>query len=176
MARPEKEKVVTEFGEYLEKAQGVYVADYKGLTVAQISNLRSALSAEGAKLRVARNSLVKRAMDQAGQKELSELLTGPNAFVFGFDDPVVPARIMREFRKKARVEKPEVRGFVIDGRFMPAERFDEIAALPPKNELIAGVVGSVQAPLSGMVFTLQGILRELAGTIQALADQRQAEG
>jgi large subunit ribosomal protein L10 len=175
MARPEKEQVVAEFTEYLDRAQSVYVADYQGLNVELISELRAAMRAEGVKMRVAKNTLVKRAMDQVGQKDLAGTLTGPNAFVFGFDDPVVPARIIREFQKNARVDKPAVRGFVLDGEYMPGERFDEIASLPGKAELVAKVVGSVQAPLANLVFTLQAILRELVGTLQALADKREGE-
>ena len=83
--------------------------------------------------------------------------------------------IIREFQKKARVDKPAVRGFVLDGEYMPGEKFDEIASLPGKAQLVAMVVGSVQAPLANMVFTLQGILRELVGTVQAVADQREGE-
>jgi large subunit ribosomal protein L10 len=175
MARPEKEQVVQDFTEYLNSAQSVYVADYQGLNVKLISELRTAMRAEGVKMRVAKNSLVKRAMEAAGQKELAGTLTGPNAFVFGFDDPVVPARIIREFQKKAKVDKPAVRGFVLDGEYMPGERFDEVANLPGKMALVATVVGAVQAPLANMVFTLQAILRELVGTLQAVADQREGE-
>ncbi len=176
MLRPEKEQVVVEFDEYLKNAQSVYVADYKGLTVLQISELRSAFRQEGVKMRVAKNSLVKRAMEASGHQELADTLTGPNAFVFGFDDPVVPARIMREFKKKLKLQKPEVRGFLLDGAFLPGSQFEEIAALPGKDELIAMVVGSIGAPLSSLVFTFHGILREFVGTITALAGKREAEG
>ena len=176
MLRPEKEQVVADFNEYMQGAQSVYVADYQGLTVSQISELRTAFRQEGVKMRVAKNSLVKRAMETAGEKDLADTLTGPNAFVFGFDDPVVPARIMREFKKKLKLEKPEVRGFVLDGTFLPGDQFEEIAALPGKSELIAKVVGSIQAPLSELVFTCNGILREFVGTLTALAEKRESEG
>ena len=176
MARPEKEKLVQEFSEYLERSQCVYVADYQGLNVSQISELRAALRAEGIKMRVAKNTLVKRALEQKGLSELAGTLSGPNAFVFGFDDPVVPARIIREFKKKSRAEKPVVRGFVLDGTFMPAQSFDAVSELPGKQELLARVVGSIQAPLSELVFTLNGILRELVGTLDALAESRGAKG
>lgn len=176
MARPEKEQVVAEFDAYIERSQAMYVADYQGLNVAQISELRAALRTEGIKMRVAKNSLVKRALEARGHAELAATLSGPNAFVFGFDDPVVPARIIREFKKKAKTEKPVVRGFVVDGAFLPAARFDAVAELPRKGELVARVVGSIQAPLSNFVFTLHGILREFVGTVDALAEQRRAKG
>ena len=175
MARPEKEAVVAEFQEQIESAAGVYVADYQGLNVEQISELRAAMRAENVKMRVAKNTLVRIAARRAGQDELSDILTGPNAFIFGFDDPVVPARIIREFKRKARVEKPVVGGFLIEGKFMPAERFDEVADLPAKAALVGRVVGSIQSPLSSLVFTLQGILRELVGTVEAVRDQKQGK-
>jgi len=176
MARPEKEKLVAEFTDYVARSQSVYVADYQGLNVSQISELRALLRAEGIKMRVAKNTLVKRAFEAHGLNDLAATLSGPNAFVFGFDDPVVPARIIREFKKKARTEKPVVRGFVVDGAFLPAQSFEAVSELPRKEELVARVVGSVQAPLSNFVFTLHGLLREFVGTVEALADARQAKG
>lgn len=175
MARPEKEQVVEEFSGYLENSQSVYVADYQGLNVSQISELRSAFRAEGIRMRVAKNTLVKRALEARGLADLAATLSGPNAFVFGYDDPVVPARIIREFKKKARTEKPVVRGFVIDGAFLPGERFEAVSELPSKHELVARVVGSIQAPLSNFVFTLNGILRELVGTLDAVAESRRGK-
>lgn len=175
MARPEKEKVVAEFDDYIGRSQAVYVADYQGLNVAQISELRAALRTEGIKMRVAKNTLVKRSLEARGFGELAATLSGPNAFVFGFDDPVVPARIIREFKKKAKTEKPVVRGFVVDGAFLPAARFDAVSELPSKGELVARVVGSIQAPLSNFVFTLNGIIREFVGTVDALAEARKAK-
>lgn len=172
MAHPDKEKVVLEFDQYIERSQAVYVADYQGLNVSQISELRAQLRAEGIKMRVAKNTLVKRALEARGFSELAQTLSGPNAFVFGFDDPVVPARIIRDFKKKAKTEKPVVRGFVVDGAFMPAGRFEAVADLPRKDELVARVVGSIQAPLSNFVFTLHGIVREFVGTLDALAEAR----
>lgn len=174
MARPEKVAIVEEFKGHLEKAQGVYVADYKGLDVEQVTELRAAFRAENVVMRVAKNTLVKRAMKEAGFDELSETLVGPNAFVFGFDDPVVPARIMKEFKQKGRLQKPEIVGFLLDGDFMSGDRFAEVADLPGKQDLVARVVGSIQAPLSGLVYTCNGILRELVGTLDALADQKKA--
>jgi large subunit ribosomal protein L10 len=176
MAHPEKEKVVAEFSAYIERSQAIYVADYQGLNVSQISELRAMLRAEGIRMRVAKNSLVKRALEARGLPDLAATLSGPNAFVFGFDDPVVPARIIREFKKKARSEKPVVRGFVVDGAFMPAARFEAVSELPRKDELVARVVGSIQAPLSNFVFTLHGIVREFVGTLEALAEARRAKG
>jgi large subunit ribosomal protein L10 len=137
MARLEKEKLVAEFTDYVTRSQAVYVADYQGLNVKQISELRSALKAEGVKMRVAKNSLVKRALEARGYTDLAGTLSGPNAFVFGFDDPVVPARIIREFKKKSKAEKPVVRGFVLDGAFMPAAQFEAVSELPGKGELVA---------------------------------------
>lgn len=176
MARPEKAQVVAEFSDYIERSQAVYVADYQGLNVSQISELRALLRSEGIKMRVAKNTLVKRALEARGLSDLAATLSGPNAFVFGFDDPVVPARLIREFKKKARTEKPVVRGFVLNGAFMPAASFEQVSELPRRDELVARVVGSIQAPLSNFVFTLHGIVREFVGTLDALAESRQAKG
>lgn len=176
MARPEKEAVVRDFEADFQAATGVYVADYQGMTVEQISQLRRAMRAEKIKIRVAKNTLVRRAAKAAGYDALSDVLVGPNAFIFGFDDPVAPARIIREFKKKSKLEKPAVGGFILDGHVLPGDRFEAVAALPSKQELVAQVVGSVQAPLTNFVYTLQGILREFVGTVTAIADQKKAPG
>ena len=174
MARPEKEAVVSEFRGHLNKAQSVYVADYKGLTVEQITELRSAMRKQKVVFRVAKNTLVKRALREAGQEELSNVLVGPNAFIFSFDDPVAPARVIKEFKTKAKLEKPDVRGFALEGKFFSAKEFTKVADLPGKKELVAKVVGSIQAPLANFVFTLNGILREFVGTVDAIAQKKGA--
>jgi large subunit ribosomal protein L10 len=176
MARPEKEAVVRDFAADFQAATGVYVADFQGMTVAQISELRRAMKAERIKMRVAKNTLVRRAAQAAGYEALTSVLVGPNAFIFGFDDPVAPARIIREFKRKSKLEKPAVGGFILDGNVLPGERFDAVAALPSKQELVAQVVGSVQAPLANFVLTLQAILREFVGTVTAIADQKKELG
>jgi len=176
MARPEKESVVRDFEADFKAATSVYVADYQGMTVEQISELRRAMRAERIKMRVAKNTLVRRAAQASGFEALSSVLVGPNAFIFGFDDPVAPARVIREFKRKSKLEKPAVGGFILDGNVLPADQFDAVASLPSKQELVARVVGSVQAPLANFVFTLQGILREFVGTVTAIADQKQEAG
>jgi len=173
MARPEKESVVREFEADFQAATGVYVADYQGMTVEQISELRAAMRAERVKIRVAKNTLVRRAARAAGYDKLPDVLNGPNAFIFGFDDPVAPARIIRDFKKKFKLEKPAVGGFILDGNVLPGEQFEAVASLPSKQELVANVVGSVQAPLVNFVFTLQAILREFVGTVTAIAEQKE---
>jgi large subunit ribosomal protein L10 len=172
MARPEKEAVVNEFRGHLSKAQGVYVADYKGLNVEQVTELRAAMRKQKIVFRVAKNTLVKRALREAGQEELSNVLVGPNAFIFGFDDPVAPARVIKEFKTKAKLEKPAVRGFALEGKFFSDNDFAKVADLPGKKELVARVVGSIQAPLANFVFTLNGIIREFVGTVDAIAEQK----
>jgi large subunit ribosomal protein L10 len=173
MARPEKESVVREFEADFQAATAVYVADYKGMTVEQISELRAAMRAERVKIKVAKNTLVRRAARAAGYDKLSDVLNGPNAFIFGFDDPVAPARIIRDFKKKSKLEKPAIGGFILDGNVLPGAQFEAVASLPSKQELVAKVVGSVQAPLANFVFTLQAILREFVGTVTAIAEKKE---
>ncbi len=170
MKRPEKEQQVEELGKLFEESESIFVTDFLGLNVAQITEFRKNLRDNDIKYRVAKNTLYKIAAQGKGYDELSEHFSGPTAIAFGGEDPTAPARIIHEFNKKNG--KPEVKVFWADGKIYKAERIKDLAEMPTKDELIARVVGAISAPLTGLVGTLDGIIREFCVTIDQIAQQK----
>jgi large subunit ribosomal protein L10 len=174
MARPEKVKVVEELAQKLTDAGSVFVTDYAGLTVIDITDLRAQLRAAGISYRVAKNTLLRLAAKQAGVQELIGSFQGPTAVAFGDRDPVAGAKIFKDFY--TRLEHPEVRSFVVEGHMYGSEDLKAFAALPPREDVLAGLVAAVESPITGFVGTLNAVIRDFIGTIDALAKKREDEG
>jgi large subunit ribosomal protein L10 len=149
----------------------MYLAEYKGLNVKGISQLRRRIREAGGEMVVAKNRLLNLAIAGTGAEGLNAYLKGPNAVIFCEADALAPAKVMQEFQKtnEALVWK----GGFVDGTVLDANGMKRIADLPSKQEIIAGVVGTVAGPLSGLVFTLGGLVSELVFTLQAVADKKQ---
>ena len=170
MSRTEKEKVVAELGQMFEESENIFVTDYLGLNVAQVTEFRKNLREQNIKYIVAKNSLLRRAAQNKGFENLVEHFNGPTAIAFGMEDPTIPAKAIHEFSKKNG--KPEVRVFFADGKLYLSEDLKSLAELPSRDELIARIVGSIGAPLSGLVGTLDGLLREFCVTIDQIAQTK----
>ena len=170
MQRSEKESVIQEVTEVFEKAKGVFVADFAGLTVEKISALRKKCRAAKVEFMVVKNTLAKRAADKAGKSGINPFFKGPSAIAYSFDDPTAPARIIKEFFKEN--QKPTVRGSLFDGLFLGADKIDQIASLPSRNELIARMLGGFNAPIQGLVGSLNGILTKFVRTLDAVRDSK----
>jgi large subunit ribosomal protein L10 len=170
MQRSEKEIVVQDVTEVFEKAKGVFVADYAGLTVEKISVLRQKCRAAKVEFKVVKNTLAKRAADAAGKGGINAYFKGPSAIAYSYDDPAAPARVIRDFYKDN--QKPKVRGSLFEGEFFGPERIDQIASLPSRNELIAKVLGGFNAPIQGFVGGLNGILSKFVRTLDAVRESK----
>ena len=172
MPTQEKIEAVAELKEQVSASSGIYLAEYKGLSVQAISDLRKQMRDAGAQMIVAKNRLFKLALDGTSAEGLSEHLAGPNAVFFCTDDPVAPAKVVADFAK----DHPTVvwKGGYIDGAVLDARGMERIAYLPSKQEIVAGVVGGVSSPITGFVFTLNGLVSDLVYTLQAVADQKQS--
>jgi large subunit ribosomal protein L10 len=150
---------VAEIQAKLAKAQSVAIFDYRGLTVEEVSNLRNDMRAAGIEYVVLKNSMVERAAKQGGIDEaINDYLKGPSAFAFGYDDPVAPAKLLKETVRKLR--KCEVKGGLINGVVSNAAAFDTLADLPPREVLIARLLGSMLSPLSGLAIALDQIAKK----------------
>jgi large subunit ribosomal protein L10 len=167
MKRSEKDKVVAEVADLIARAQGMYFTDFTGITVAEATRLRSEFRKEGVEYRVVKNTLVKRALRQVNEYDtLDEKLTGPTAVAFGYTDPVTPAKVIKKFRDDTK--KLEVKACVIGTDVYDSSKFDELAALPTYEESIAGIMGSVTAPVSGIVGVLNEVIRQIVGLVEAI--------
>jgi large subunit ribosomal protein L10 len=171
MQKPEKERIVAELTERLRTSETLIVADYRGLSVKEIDELRTKLLEQGASFTVVKNSLTRRAAEAAGADALLALLDGPTAIAFldTGGDAVAVAKALADSAKTTRVL--EVRGGVMQGRAITAADVDELAKLPPVDVLRGQVLGAVSAPLYAIVGLFTAPLQNLHGLIQARIDQ-----
>ncbi len=160
---------VNELTDTFKSAQCVAVTDYAGLTVEKATLLRSELRKKNIRYIVAKNTLMKIAAKEAGINGLDNYLTGPTAVALGQEDPGAMAKILFDFGKTN--QKPQIRAIYIDGVVYGGADSERIAKLPGRDQLIAMVVGSVTAPLSGFVGTLDGIVRKFVGTLDAMKEK-----
>jgi len=174
--KEQKQKVVEELTERLRSAQSIIVADYRGLTMPQIDNLRTELLKHGAKFTVVKNTLTRRAAEAAGAETLLALLEGPTAIAFleSDGDPVAVAKALGAAARETRVL--EVRGGVLEGRTITAADVESLAKLPPLDQLRGQVVGTMTAPLYAIVGLFTAPLQNLVGLIDARIEQLDAEG
>jgi len=171
MARPEKEAAVQEIADIFEQAKGIFITDYKGLDVEQMSAFRGKCREAAVSYKVVKNTLARLASEKAGYDELIEHLKGPSAIAYSYDDPSAPARIIAEFTKKS--EKPQIKVSIFEGNFYGPDKIAVIATLPPKEQLLARMVGGFNAPIQGFAGSLSGILSKLVRTLDAVKQSKE---
>jgi large subunit ribosomal protein L10 len=171
MQRPEKEQIVAELTERLQSTETLIVADYRGLSVKEVDELRTKLIEHGASFTVVKNSLTRRAAQAAGADALLALLDGPTAIAFleAEGDPVAVAKALSDSAKTTRVLA--VRGGVLQGRTITADDIEELAKLPPVDVLRGQVLGAVAAPLYAILGLFTAPLQDLYGLIDARIEQ-----
>ncbi len=145
------------------------VSDYRGLTVAGIQALRRRIKESGGNIRIAKNSLARRAADDAGLGDVKILFDGPSAITGCYDDLVGPARALWE--NYERDDRWAVRGGVLNGELISADQVQRIASLPSRDQLLAQAVWGIESPISGFVRSLEGILSGLVYALQGRVDQ-----
>ena len=167
----QKQEAVADVVDKLKRAHSVVVLDYRGLTVAEVSDLRSKFREAGVEYKVIKNNMLKRAADELKIEGMDDYFKGPTAVAFGYEDPVSPAKILCKFVKD--VNKTEIKGGILDGKAMDAKGIESLSKLPSKEELIAKMMGSMNAPITNSALALQAIPRGLACALKAVADQKQ---
>ena len=176
MDREQKQRQVEELAERLRGADTLIVADYRGLTMPQIDELRTKLLEQGARFTVVKNTLTRRAAEEAGSDALLALLDGPTAIAFleSDGDPVAVAKALQDAARDTQVLA--VRGGVLQGRSITSEDVAELAKLPPLDVLRGQVLAAVTAPLTAIVGLFTAPLQDLVGLIDARIEQLQAQG
>ena len=154
-----KQELVNQIAEEIKASSSVVIADYRGLNVAEVTELRNNMRNEGLTFKVYKNSLVRRAMEQAGIEGLDVVLTGPNAFAFSADDAVAPARVLNDFAKQH--ENLELKAGVIEGKVADQSEIKAIASLPSREGLLSMLLSVLTAPM-----------RNTALAVKAVADQK----
>lgn len=172
-----KQAVVAQLKEQLESAKGVVLTSYKGLTVAQDTELRRELREAGVSYHVVKNTMLRIAAKEAGIEGIEEHLEGTTAFAFSTEDAVAPAKVICGFIKKNKLEDAEVltvKVGMVEGKVIGVDEVKALAALPSREELIAKLLSSMNAPISNTVNVLQGVIRNAVYVLDAIRSQKES--
>jgi len=172
MVKEAKTKKTDDLRAALKDAKSIVLSDFTGLNVKDISELRRLCREKGVAFRVVKNTLAKRGFDELGVTGMAPLLEGPTALAVSTVDEALPAQILKKFADD--YELPRLKGGYVSGRVITAQEVIRLASLPGREVLLAQVVGTVQAPLRGLVNCLGASLRDLVNVVKAIEDKKGA--
>jgi len=171
-ARAIKIQAVGEIKKLLKDSSSIVLVDYKGLNVEEATRLRRQLSDAGVKYKVYKNTLVDIAASEIGIEGLSQYLTGPTAMAFSLNDPIAPAKQIAESIKK--LNKMQIKAGVLEGKVIDAQGVKILAELPSKQELVAKLLGSLNAPVANFVGILGGPVRALVYALNSVRESKES--
>lgn len=177
MNKEQKAESVAEIKALIEDSEAMYLTDFAGLTVEEVNELRKEFYKSNVKYKVVKNTLTVRALKETGKytthlEKLSETLNGPTGIVFAKDNPVAPAKILKKFVDK--IEKPKLKIAIVENEVYDSKKLNTLAALPTKEEVIAGILGSLNSPASGIVGSINAVMRDLFSVIEEVAKKKAA--
>ena len=164
-----KEQVI-QLTEKLGKAKAIYFTDYLGLDVSSITELRKECFNQDVEFRVAKNTLIKLAAENNKIEGLEGFLSGPTALAISYDEPTIPAKVIKKFAKKH--EKPEIKGILFEGEVLQNDRFESIASLPSREELLSHFVGTIQSPLTSLTRILNASMSNMVCVLTNLKNSK----
>jgi len=167
-----KSKIVEEIKEKISSSQSMILVDYRGLDVEELTELRKKYREAGVDYKVYKNTMMRFAFKDLGLEEFNEYLRGPSAVAFGLEDPVAAAKVTSDFAKTN--EKLEIKAGIVDGVIIDENGVKNLAALPPKEVLVAQVLAGMNTPIQGFANVLQGTVRSLAIVLNAIAEEKAA--
>lgn len=150
-----KEAKVSEIIEKFQKSQAAVLTSYIGITVEEDTELRKKMRESGVDYKVLKNTLTLRAAKEVGYGDIEKFLVGPVAIAFSYDDPTKPARILADFAKTHK--KIELKAGVVQGQIFDTDKINELSKIPPKEVLIAKLLGSFKAPISNLAYALNAV-------------------
>lgn len=169
-----KYEQVEELRGMLGKTQAVFVAEYRGMTVAQITDLRSRVRAAGSEMKVAKNTLMKIAMKEEGMPVFADdVAYGPNVFALSYGDPVALAKVLREFSREKTNKFFVLKGGVLGDSILGTDQVNALADLPSKEILLGQVVRTIAAPIAGFLTVLNGPIRGLVTCLSQIKDNKE---
>ncbi|NLI33469.1 MAG: 50S ribosomal protein L10 [Deltaproteobacteria bacterium] len=171
MDRAKKEQVVAELHEKLQRASATILTDFRGLTVAEVTELRDTLAAQEVEFQVIKNTLMRLAGKDTGSAVLEPMITGTNAVAIGYGDPSVPAKIIKKYSKTN--EKLKVKAGALGSRLLNVEQLSALAELPPREELLAKMLGTLKAVPTGLVNVLSAVPRAFVSVLAAIQRKRE---
>jgi len=167
----EKQQIVQEIEKKLSDATLVVFTDYKGLNVEEMTDLRNKLRLPGVEYKVLKNTMTRFALKNQGFDEIASQLEGPNAVLFSNEEPVAPAKVIFDFIKQYK--KLEIKIGLLDGQIVSAEALKALADLPPREVLVAQVLGTMQAPINNFVYVLNANITGLARVLDQIREQKE---
>jgi large subunit ribosomal protein L10 len=174
LSKDSKKEILQDLIANLKESKGVVLTDYQGMNVSQISSLRNELKEKKVEFKIVKNTLIEKASEELNLEDLTKDLIGCTAMAFCSDDGVAPARLLKEYFKKNRIDL-KIKSGLVDGRVFSSEKIIEIASLPSKDVIIAQIINGVKSPLFSLIFILQGPLRGLIYTLEAVKKQKEAK-
>lgn len=172
MNRTQKEQIVQELNARLLETQATFIADYRGINVEQVTEMRRELTQAGVEYRVVKNKLLKLAAKDTPAEGLQEFCAGPTAIALSGADPVAPAKILSKYAKA--VEAFDLKAGVLDGKLLSVADISALADLPSREEMLAKMLGSLNAPVSNFVGTMAAIPRSLVQVLNAIGESKSA--
>ncbi len=160
--REEKEQIVADIAQKLRDSKTTILTDYRGLNVAEVTELRKRLRDAGIEYKVLKNTLVRRATQEVNLNDINEHLSGPTAIAFGYDDVVTPAKVISDFAKQH--EALEIKAGILEGNIVSLDQIKELASLPSREGLLSMLLSVLQAPI-----------RNLALAVKAVADKNETQ-
>ncbi len=171
VTKQRKEEIVAELVEQIKNSNCYYFIDYKSMPVKQMEVLRNQLKGKDTTLRVAKNTLITRAFNEVEGVDLPfEKLEGMTALITSNEDPLAAAKILKELVDKNKM--PGFKGAVVEGQFFGDQQLKALAEMPSKPEIIASILGSLDAPISGIVGAINAVMRDLASVVEAVAKKQ----
>jgi large subunit ribosomal protein L10 len=168
MNKTEKAGVISEIVGLINSASAIYLTDYSKINVEDISKLRRDFRKEGVNYKVYKNTLFKRALAESGKYEkLSNYLTGMTGYLFASDNPVAPAKIINKYF--VDTSKFSLKACYVDNAFYEGNKLKELSKLPSKPEIIAGIIGSLDSPVTGLVGVLNAVMRDLVSVVDEIS-------
>lgn len=168
----DKQQIVSEVSEAAKGALSAVIADYRGVTVTDLTSLRKKARENGVYLRVVRNTLLKRALADTEFECLSPALKGPTILAFSLSDPGAAARVLKDFAKEK--DKFEVKALAVGGQMLPASQIDVLATLPTYDQAISILMSCMLAPVTKLAQTLNEVPTKVTRCVKAVGDQKQA--
>ena len=170
MATQQKIDIVEAYTEKFKEAKGVYLADFKGIDVQTVTEVRKKFRESEIEYKVLKNRLARISLANAGISELDEHLKGVTAFIIDYNDPVSPAKIIKEFNKKNEILR--VKAVYVEGKVLSSEEAKRLADLPSREVLLSQFVGVLQAPMTKLAVTLQASMQKMVRTLDAVKDSK----
>ena len=173
----QKKELTGNIKDMLDASTAIYLTDFSGMTVEQVNELRDEFFKSNIKYKVIKNTLSKRALKESGRysafvDKLDDSLKGPTGIILANEDPVLPAKIIKKFFDKS--QKPKLKSAIIEGEVYGSGKLNELASLLSKNELYAKIMGSLDSPVSGIVGSINAVIRDLANVIEEAAKKNAA--